>query len=59
MILWLIILLYFLWYNLNNYYYMEGESMRVMFELWFVKFKVDFVLVGYVYLYECLVCYLL
>lgn len=29
---WLIVLLHALWYNSYNYHYMEGESMRVMYE---------------------------
>ncbi|KAG9142322.1 hypothetical protein Leryth_007736 [Lithospermum erythrorhizon] len=28
------------WYNKNTCY-MEGETMRVMYEPWFVKYKVD------------------
>lgn len=34
---WLIVLVHSPWYNSNNYYYMEGESMRVMFESWFCQ----------------------
>ncbi|KAJ8443645.1 hypothetical protein Cgig2_019627 [Carnegiea gigantea] len=49
---WLIVLLHSPWYNSNNYHYMEGESMRVMFESWFVKYKVDLVLAGHVHSYE-------
>ncbi|CAK7334431.1 unnamed protein product [Dovyalis caffra] len=49
---WLIVLLHSPWYNSNNYHYMEGESMRVMFEPWFVKNKVDLVLAGHVHSYE-------
>ena len=40
------------WYNSYNYHYMEGESMRVMFESWFVENKVDLVLSGHVHAYE-------
>uniref|UniRef100_A0A2N9IUT1 Purple acid phosphatase n=1 Tax=Fagus sylvatica TaxID=28930 RepID=A0A2N9IUT1_FAGSY len=49
---WLIVLLHSPWYNSNNYHFMEGESMRVMFESWFVKYKVDIVLAGHVHAYE-------
>ncbi|KAK4428787.1 Purple acid phosphatase 10 [Sesamum alatum] len=49
---WLIVLLHSPWYNSNNYHYMEGESMRVMFESWFVKHKVDLVFAGHVHSYE-------
>lgn len=31
---------------------MEGESMRTMFESWFVNSKVDLVLAGHVHSYE-------
>jgi len=31
---------------------MEGESMRAMFESWFVNSKVDLVLSGHVHSYE-------
>lgn len=31
---------------------MEGESMRVMYEPWFVKYKVDLVFAGHVHAYE-------
>ncbi|KAL6993494.1 Purple acid phosphatase 25 [Sarracenia purpurea var. burkii] len=49
---WLIVLLHSPWYNSNNYHYMEGESMRVMFESWFVQNKVDLVFAGHVHAYE-------
>ncbi|KAH7519970.1 hypothetical protein FEM48_Zijuj08G0094000 [Ziziphus jujuba var. spinosa] len=49
---WLIVLLHSPMYNSNNYHYMEGESMRVMFESWFVENKVDLVLSGHVHAYE-------
>ncbi|KAJ1402710.1 Purple acid phosphatase-like, N-terminal [Sesbania bispinosa] len=49
---WLIVLLHSPWYNSYNYHYMEGESMRVMFEPWFVKYKVDVVFAGHVHAYE-------
>ena len=40
------------WYNSYNYHYMEGETMRVVFERWFVQYKVDVVLAGHVHAYE-------
>uniref|UniRef100_A0A1J3J9J4 Purple acid phosphatase n=1 Tax=Noccaea caerulescens TaxID=107243 RepID=A0A1J3J9J4_NOCCA len=49
---WFIFMLHSPWYNSNNYHYMEGESMRVMFEQWFVNNKVDLVLSGHVHAYE-------
>ncbi|XP_062165902.1 purple acid phosphatase 25-like [Alnus glutinosa] len=49
---WLIVLVHSPWYNSNNYHYMEGESMRVQFESWFVKNKVDVVFAGHVHAYE-------
>ncbi|KMZ73685.1 Purple acid phosphatase [Zostera marina] len=49
---WLIVMLHSPWYNSYNYHYMEGESMRVMFESWFVKYKVDVVFAGHVHAYE-------
>ncbi|GMP37804.1 hypothetical protein CsSME_00009328 [Camellia sinensis var. sinensis] len=49
---WLIVLLHAPWYNSYNYHYMEGETMRVMFEPWFVQHKVDVVFAGHVHAYE-------
>ncbi|KAM7272166.1 hypothetical protein ACFE04_026829 [Oxalis oulophora] len=49
---WLIVLLHSPWYNSYNYHFMEGESMRVMFEQWFVEHKVDVVFSGHVRAYE-------
>jgi hypothetical protein len=43
------------WYNSYNYRYMEGESMRLMYEPWFVKYKVDVVFAGHVHAYKCTV----
>ncbi|CAN8328010.1 unnamed protein product [Cochlearia groenlandica] len=49
---WLIVMVHSPWYNSNNYHYMEGESMRIMFESWLVNSKVDMVLSGHVHAYE-------
>ncbi|KNA08031.1 hypothetical protein SOVF_166400 [Spinacia oleracea] len=49
---WLIVLVHSPWYNSYNYHYMEGESMRVMYEPWFVEHKVDIVFAGHVHAYE-------
>ncbi|OQU87649.1 hypothetical protein SORBI_3003G314400 [Sorghum bicolor] len=49
---WLIVLMHAPWYNSYNYHYMEGETMRVMYEPWFVKYKVDVVFAGHVHAYE-------
>ncbi|RWR74377.1 purple acid phosphatase [Cinnamomum micranthum f. kanehirae] len=49
---WLIVLMHSPWYNSYNYHYMEGESMRVRYEAWFVKYKVDVVFAGHVHAYE-------
>lgn len=39
-------------YNSYNAHYMEGETMRVLFEPWFVRYKVDVVFAGHVHAYE-------
>ncbi|XP_031127284.1 purple acid phosphatase 2 [Ipomoea triloba] len=49
---WLIVLMHSPWYNSYNYHYMEGETMRVMYEPWFVQHKVDLVFAGHVHAYE-------
>lgn len=49
---WLIVMVHSPWYNSYNYHYMEGETMRVMFEQWFVQYKVDVVFSGHVHAYE-------
>lgn len=39
-------------YTSYTAHYMEAEPMRVVFESWFVKYKVDVVLAGHVHAYE-------
>uniref|UniRef100_A0A2P2KMY6 Purple acid phosphatase n=1 Tax=Rhizophora mucronata TaxID=61149 RepID=A0A2P2KMY6_RHIMU len=49
---WLIVLVHSPWYNSYNYHFMEGETMRVMYEPWLVQYKVDVVFAGHVHAYE-------
>uniref|UniRef100_A0A7N0T493 Purple acid phosphatase n=1 Tax=Kalanchoe fedtschenkoi TaxID=63787 RepID=A0A7N0T493_KALFE len=49
---WLVVLVHSPWYNSYNYHYMEGETMRVMYEPLLVKYKVDLVFAGHVHAYE-------
>lgn len=49
---WLIVLMHAPLYNSNEAHYMEGESMRAVFESWFVRYKVDIVFAGHVHAYE-------
>lgn len=49
---WLIVIMHAPIYNSNSAHYMEGESMRVAFESWFVQYKVDVVFAGHVHAYE-------
>ncbi|KAK7849862.1 bifunctional purple acid phosphatase 26 [Quercus suber] len=44
---WLIILMHMPIYSSNLAHYMEGESMRAVFESWFVCFKVDLIFAGH------------
>lgn len=37
------------WYNSNADHYMEGETMRVVYEKAFVQYKVDVVFAGHVH----------
>ncbi|XP_027177257.1 bifunctional purple acid phosphatase 26 [Coffea eugenioides] len=49
---WLIVLMHVPIYNSNEAHFMEGESIRTVFESWFVKYKVDVVFAGHVHAYE-------
>ncbi|XP_076931041.1 phosphoenolpyruvate phosphatase-like [Bidens hawaiensis] len=49
---WLFVLMHAPLYNSNNAHYMEAESMRIVFESWFVQYKVDLVFAGHVHAYE-------
>ncbi|KAH1056607.1 hypothetical protein J1N35_034672 [Gossypium stocksii] len=49
---WLIILMHVPIYNSNQAHFMEGESMRAVFEHWFVRYRVDFIFAGHVHAYE-------
>ncbi|MBA0723012.1 hypothetical protein Golax_003633 [Gossypium laxum] len=49
---WLIILMHVPIYNSNQAHFMEGESMRAVFEIWFVRHRVDFIFAGHVHAYE-------
>lgn len=39
-------------YSSYVHHYMEGEAMRVIYEQWFVEYKVDVVFAGHVHAYE-------
>lgn len=53
---WLIVLMHAPIYNSNDAHFMEGESMRVVFESWFCHYKVDVIFAGHVHAYERSVC---
>ncbi|KAI3443894.1 hypothetical protein Pfo_000559 [Paulownia fortunei] len=49
---WLIVLMHAPMYNSNDAHFLEGESMRIVFERWFCRYKVDVVFAGHVHAYE-------
>ncbi|KAI4376693.1 hypothetical protein MLD38_014427 [Melastoma candidum] len=49
---WLIVLMHVPLYSSNEIHYMEGESMRAVFEEWFIQHRVDVVFAGHVHAYE-------
>ncbi|KZV20159.1 Iron(III)-zinc(II) purple acid phosphatase precursor family protein [Dorcoceras hygrometricum] len=49
---WLIVLVHCPMYSSYVHHFMEGETMRVLYEPWFVKYRVDVVFAGHVHAYE-------
>lgn len=49
---WLIVLVHCPMYSSYVHHFMEGETLRVLYEPWFVKYRVDVVFAGHVHAYE-------
>ncbi|XP_047322191.1 bifunctional purple acid phosphatase 26-like [Impatiens glandulifera] len=49
---WLIVIMHVPLYNSNVAHFKEGESMRPVYEEWFVQYKVDVIFAGHVHAYE-------
>lgn len=49
---WLIVIMHTPIYNSNEKHFDEGESMRIVFESWFIHYKVDIIFAGHVHAYE-------